>query len=67
MVLDGTGSVNGDTSWYLVVLGQYNLVVLGTWWYRVSIGLTMPVVVKVDIWWGATDPSLTHRLTDKKI
>ena len=29
LVLGGTGSVWGGTGWYLVVLGQYNLVLLG--------------------------------------
>ena len=33
------GSVWGSTGWYLVVLGQYNLVLLGIKWYWVSIGL----------------------------
>ena len=31
LVLDGTGSVYGDTGWYLMVLGHYKLVLLGTW------------------------------------
>ena len=35
----GTGSVYADTSLYLVVLVHYKLALLGTWWYRVSIGL----------------------------
>ena len=39
LVLDGTGSVYSDTGWCLVVLGQYKLVLLNTWWYRVSMGL----------------------------
>ena len=34
MIYDGTG-----TGWYLVVLGQYKLVLLGIKWYWVSIGL----------------------------
>ena len=28
-----------DTGWYLVVLGQYNLVLLGIKWYWVDMGL----------------------------
>ena len=28
-----------DAGWYLVVLAQHKLVLLGTWCYRVSIGL----------------------------
>ena len=39
LVLGGTGSVEGVTSWYLVVLGQYNMALLGVKWYWVSIGL----------------------------
>ena len=39
MIFDGTESVEGGTGWYLVVLGQYNLVLLGIKWYWVSIGL----------------------------
>ena len=33
LVLGGTGSVWGGTGWYLVVLGQHNLVLLGIKWY----------------------------------
>ena len=36
MLLGGTGSVYGGTVWYLVVLGQYRLVLVDTWWYWVS-------------------------------
>ena len=39
MVLGGTVSVWGVTSWYLVVLGQYNMAPLGVKWYWVIIGL----------------------------
>ena len=38
MINDGTGSVEGGTCWYLVVLGQYGAAFVGTWWYWVSIG-----------------------------
>ena len=38
MVFGGTVSVGGVTGWYLVVLGQYNMVLLGIKWYWVSIG-----------------------------
>ena len=40
-MLNSTGSVSvySDTVWDLVVLGHYKLVLFGTWWYRVSIGL----------------------------
>ena len=29
---DGTGSVEGSTGRYLVVLGQYGALLVGTWW-----------------------------------
>ena len=35
----GTWSVWGDTGCNLVVLGQYNLVLIGIEWYRVNKGL----------------------------
>ena len=49
LVLNGTGSVEGGTGWYWVVLGhyrvvlvdtllgQYRAVLVGTWWYWVSV------------------------------
>jgi len=30
LVLDGTGSVEGGTGWYLVVLGQYGALLVDT-------------------------------------
>ena len=36
LIIDGTGSVWGDTGCNLVVLGQYNLVLIGIEWYWVS-------------------------------
>ena len=46
LIYDGTGSVEGGSGWYLVVLGQQKAVLVntgqyrgelvGTWWYRVS-------------------------------
>ena len=38
MINDGTGSVEGGTCWYLVVLVQSGAVFVGTGWYWVSIG-----------------------------
>ena len=68
MVLDGTGSVYGDTGWYLVVLGHYKLVLLGTSWHRFSIGLLcLYMFEEVEIWSGVTDVLLTDRQTDNKI
>ena len=36
LIYDGTGSVEGGTGGYLVVLGQWEAVLVGTWWYWVS-------------------------------
>ena len=38
MVLDDTGSVEGGSGWYLVVLGHYRVVLVETLWCWVSIG-----------------------------
>ena len=38
MIVSGTGSVKGGTGWCLVVLGQCRTVLVGTWWYWVSVG-----------------------------
>ena len=38
MVLGGTGAVGGGTGWNLVVLGQYNLVLIGIELYWVNKG-----------------------------
>ena len=38
MIHNGTGSVEGSSGWYLVVLGQYRAVLVGSWWFWVSIG-----------------------------
>ena len=52
MVLDGKGSVYGDTGWDLMVLGYYKLVLL------VSIGLLcLYILKKIEIRPGDTDPS----------
>ena len=45
---DGTGSVEGDTGWYLVVLDEYVAVLVGTWWYWLIYDGTGSV-------WGGTD------------
>ena len=39
LVIGGDVSVWGGTGGYLVVLGQYNLILLGIKWYWVSMGL----------------------------
>ena len=52
LVFDG---VWGGTGWYLVVLGQNNLVLLGIKWYWVGIGLLcLYVLKKVEIWLDVT-------------
>ena len=38
MVLCGTESIWGGTTWYLMVPGQYTVFEIGTWWYWVSMG-----------------------------
>ena len=32
----GTGSVRGGPGWFLVILGQYRALLVGTWCYWVS-------------------------------
>ena len=46
LVLDGTGSVWGGTGWYLVVLGQCNLVLLDIKWNWVSTPLLWRFILK---------------------
>ena len=36
LIYDGAVSVEGGTGWYLMVLGQYGAVLVGTWWYWVG-------------------------------
>ena len=57
MIHDGTGSVWGDTCWYLVVLDldQYRTVMVDTWWYWVSIGQHWLVVGGAGSVWSGTD------------
>ena len=44
MVVGVTGSVESITSWYLVILGQFRVVLDGTWWYAVSMGLSHSIL-----------------------
>ena len=37
LIYDGTGSAKGGTGQYLVVLGQYGALLVGTWWHWISI------------------------------
>ena len=60
-VVAGTRSVWGGTGWYMVVLGQYNSVLLRIKLYWVSKGVVcLYILEKVDIWSGDTDASHTH-------
>ena len=36
LIFDGAVSVQGGTSWYLMVLGQWKAVLVVSWWYWVS-------------------------------
>ena len=66
-----------DTNWYLMALGQYMVILAGTWWCWVIISWycsvlgrgqyrALPVYIgkKVEIWSGVTDPSQTHSPRD---
>ena len=46
LVFGGTGSVWGSTGWYLVILGQFNLVLFGIKWYWVNKGLLCLYILK---------------------
>ena len=46
LVIGGTGSVWGDTGCNLVVLGQYNLVMIGIEWYWGNKGLLCLYILK---------------------
>ena len=57
MIYDDTGSVEGSTGWYLVVLGQYGAVLVDRLWYMVSRRQYWIVVggVGSDTVWSGTD------------
>ena len=46
-VVGGAGSVWSGTGWFLVILGQYGALLVGTWWYWISIE-------RLEIWSGVT-------------
>ena len=46
MIYDSSGSLQGDTGCNLLVLGQYNLVLIGIEWYWVNKGLLCLYVLK---------------------
>ena len=57
----------GDTGWYLLVPGQYNMVPVVPWLYSVSLKpLCLYILQKVEIWTGVTDAWLTDWLTDSQ-
>ena len=57
MALGGTGSVLGGIGWYMVVLGQYNSVMLSIKLYWVSkVLVCLYILEKVEISTGVTDP-----------
>ena len=74
MVLGGTGSVEGGTGWYLVVLCQYGAVLVGTLWYWVSIKwywvskglLCRYISKKMEIWLDVTIAGQTKEQTNKE-
>ena len=45
LIYDGTRLVEGTTGWYLVVLGQYRVVMVYTWWHYFSVGRVLSLVV----------------------
>ena len=62
--LGGAGSLWGGAGWCLVVLGQYNLVLLGIKWYWVSIELLCLYILKnMEIW---SDVTIAGRQTNKE-
>ena len=46
LVFGGAGSVWGGTGWYLVILGQYNLILLGIKWNWVTTRLLCLYILK---------------------
>ena len=64
MVFGGTRSVWGSTGWHLVILGQYNLVLLGIKWNWVSARLLCLYILKnMEIW---SDVTKAGRRTNKR-
>ena len=46
LVFEGTGSLWGDNGCNLVVLGQYNLILIGIEWYLVNKGRLCLYILK---------------------
>ena len=51
---DNTGSVEGSSGQYLMVLGQYVALLVGTWLYWVSLGRYWLVLGDTGSVWGGT-------------
>ena len=66
-MLVGTGSLWGGTGWFLLVMGQYNLVLLGIKWYWVSTGLLCPYILKKSGDLVGCHRSLTHTDRQKNV
>ena len=64
MVFGGTGSVWVSTGWYLVILGQFNLVPFGIKWYWVIKGLLCLYILKKLMVTPTDRP--TNRPTDQQ-
>ena len=64
LVLGGAGSVWSGIGWYLVILGQHNLVLLGIKWNWISTRLLcLYILKKVEIW---SDVTIAGRTTNKE-
>ena len=66
MIYDGTESVEGGTDWYLVLLGQYDLVLLEIKWDLDDMRiLCLYILKKAEIRWGVTIAGQTNEQTRK--
>ena len=54
MIYDGAVSVQGNTGLYLMVLGQWKAVLVGTWLYRVDRRWHWLVLCDTGSVWGGT-------------
>ena len=50
--LDSSGSVWSRTGWYMRVLGQFGAILVGTWWYWVSITWCCLELSGTGLIWG---------------
>ena len=63
MIYDSTGSLQGSIGWYFMVLGQYNLVLIGIELYWVNKGLLCLYILKKLMVTSTDRP--TNRPTDR--